>query len=171
MYDGIFRKGYPNGVGTYTWKNGNVYIGEFKKGQKEGKGVFTFEMNGKDSTTVGYWRSDEYIGKDNKPPYRLSEQVSVDRVSFRHTDSERNEISIEFYQNGMRNGTISNLLIQNSSGTYTIQNSFLQIKDIELPFVAIIRYTTLSSLKSSNIPCSFKFEINQKGNWAIRVNN
>jgi len=171
MYEGEFRKGYPNGVGTYTWKNGNVYVGEFKKGQKEGKGVFTFQMNGKDSTTVGYWRSDEYIGKDNKPPYRVMEEVSVDRISFRHSDSDRDEISIEFYQNGVRNGTVNNLLVQNSSGNYTTQGNYLQIKDIELPFVAIVRYTTLTAMKSATIPCSFKFEINQKGEWAIRVNN
>ena len=45
-----------NGRGTFTWANGDRYVGEFKDDQAHGQGIFTF-VNG-----------DEYVGefKDGK---------------------------------------------------------------------------------------------------------
>lgn len=34
--------GKPEGVGVYTYSNGDRYEGEFKNGKKHGNGVYTF---------------------------------------------------------------------------------------------------------------------------------
>ena len=46
-----------NGQGTYTWADGNKYVGQFKNGKRHGQGIFTF-VNG-----------DKYVGefKNGKP--------------------------------------------------------------------------------------------------------
>jgi hypothetical protein len=62
-FKGDFKKGWPDGYGTYTWSNGNYYIGEFKTGKKEGKGdLFLKKENGEDSILTGFWQNDVYIG-------------------------------------------------------------------------------------------------------------
>ena len=61
--------------------------------------------------------------------------------------------------------------IQNSSGSYTTVGNILRIANIELPFTGEVRYSTPSVLGGSSIQCFFRFEINQKGKWEIRVSN
>ena len=36
-YEGEFNSGWPDGEGTYTWSNGNIYKGSLKKGLKNGR--------------------------------------------------------------------------------------------------------------------------------------
>lgn len=62
-YSGAFKKGKPNGKGTYYYSDSSVYTGNFQDGIKEGKG----EMNYKtavtgDSIVKGYWSGDVYRG-------------------------------------------------------------------------------------------------------------
>ena len=47
-----------NGYGTYTYANGDKYIGEGKKGLRHGNGVFTF-ANGKNKK--GIWKKDKLV--------------------------------------------------------------------------------------------------------------
>jgi len=49
-----------DGQGTYTFSNGNKYIGEFKNGKQHGKGIFTWS-NGQEY--VGDWKNGERTGK------------------------------------------------------------------------------------------------------------
>ena len=69
----------PHGQGTYTWANGDQYVGEFKEMQPHGQGTYTF-VNGnkyvgefKDEqphgqVTATYANGDQYVGefKDGK---------------------------------------------------------------------------------------------------------
>ena len=41
-YIGEFKDGKRNGQGTYKWPNGNKYVGEFKDGKRNGQGTFTW---------------------------------------------------------------------------------------------------------------------------------
>lgn len=172
IYEGKFKKGYPHGEGTYTWKNGDVYIGEFERGRKEGEGKLSFTTHGKDTTIIGYWRSDEYIGLVYEAPYKVLEKVSIERISFNHAESDRDEITIMFYQNGVRNNGVSNKMIQNTNGNYQTEgSSWVRFYNIELPFEGKITYQTQNKLKTSTVYCSFGFKISQKGKWEIRIHN
>ena len=47
-----------NGKGTYTYVNGDKYVGEWKKGLRHGKGTFT-GING--VIKKGIWKKDKLI--------------------------------------------------------------------------------------------------------------
>lgn len=67
-YEGEFKNGVPDGQGTYTWSNKNVFEGKFIKGLRDGKGKMTMKREGaQDSVVEGFWKKDAYIGKNEKP--------------------------------------------------------------------------------------------------------
>src|SRR4051812_46347178 len=45
-YIGTFKMGFPNGKGTYYFKNHNFFVGNFQEGVKEGKGEMHYVRNG-----------------------------------------------------------------------------------------------------------------------------
>ena len=49
---------WNNCFGTYTFTNGNKYVGEYKDNKRNGQGTYTF-ANGK--RLVGYFMNDEYV--------------------------------------------------------------------------------------------------------------
>jgi|GEM_PF-1776485 len=70
-YEGEFRSGFPEGKGTYTWKNGDKYSGEFAQGLRNGEGTMIYRRSkGPDSVVKGFWRKGKYVGKNEKP-YRV----------------------------------------------------------------------------------------------------
>ena len=56
-YIGEFEDGKRQGLGIFTYKNGNKYVGEFLNGNMDGQGTFTYPNGDK---RVGVW-------KDGKP--------------------------------------------------------------------------------------------------------
>lgn len=171
-YEGEFKKGYPNGYGIYTWKNGNVYKGEFHRGLKDGKGELTFTYNGRDSTTVGYWSKDEYIGLTNEGPYKVIQNTYITKYDFNRGESDMNEVNIVFLQNGSQNMGISNLVVQTSSGSYDLlNNGRIKIRYFDMPLEVQLRYTTMNSMKSKSTNCIFVFKINADGRWVVNVTN
>ena len=68
-----------NGRGTFTWENGDRYVGEFKDDQAHGQGIFTF-VNG-----------DEYVGefKDGKL-IKSKEKLMKKYDAFQSFDIEMN---------------------------------------------------------------------------------
>src|SRR4030095_7379997 len=67
-YEGEFKNGIPDGQGTYTWNNKNVFEGKYLKGLREGRGKMTMKRAGaQDSVIEGFWKKDAYIGKNEKP--------------------------------------------------------------------------------------------------------
>jgi hypothetical protein len=59
-YVGEFRDDDFNGQGTYTFANGNKYVGEFRDSKKTGQGTFTFANGNK---YVGEFRDDKKTGQ------------------------------------------------------------------------------------------------------------
>src|SRR5688572_10083425 len=67
-YEGDFRSGKPDGKGTYSWANGNLFVGQFAGGMKEGKGKLIYKRtNAKDSSVEGFWKKDQYVGRYEHP--------------------------------------------------------------------------------------------------------
>ena len=51
-------KRYHNCFGTYTWANGNKYIGEWKDDKRHGQGTYTW-ANGVEES--GYYMNDKFV--------------------------------------------------------------------------------------------------------------
>ena len=58
-YVGEFRDNKRTGQGTYTWADGTKYVGEFRDGKKHGQGTYTY-ADGR--TKQGIWYEDECSG-------------------------------------------------------------------------------------------------------------
>ncbi len=58
-YDGHFLNGKPEGVGTFTWTNGEVYEGEWKNGLKHGSGMW---RGVKGESYIGEWKNGKADG-------------------------------------------------------------------------------------------------------------
>ncbi|MCK4466097.1 MAG: MORN repeat-containing protein [Bacteroidales bacterium] len=160
-YEGEFKKGLPHGKGTYTWANGNVFTGMFKKGKKEGEGKLIFHIATKDSTCIGYWLDDEYIGKEPYP-YKLTQKdFNIVRASFKRISSSGNEIQIFFVKGGKVIST-NNISIIKTEGRFTTVHQSPQTKtilDVTFPFSCILRGGA----------AGFEFRITQRGIWKITV--
>ena len=63
-YEGEFKKGYPDGKGTYTWINGDYFEGTFIKGRREGEGKMVYASVNADSVLTGYWEDDLFQSKE-----------------------------------------------------------------------------------------------------------
>ena len=160
-YEGDFKKGLPHGKGTYTWADGNVYTGMFKKGKKEGEGKLIFKIATTDSTRIGYWLDDEYIGKEPYP-YKLAQKdFNIVRASFSRTNSSGNEIQITYIKGGKKISTNDISIIETEGRYTTLHQSPLTktILNVTFPFSCIVRGGA----------GGFEFRITQRGTWKITV--
>ena len=104
-YVGEQKNGQPEGKGVLTDTIGNVFKGSFKKGKKEGYGELTIKNAiGKDSTLVGYWKKDQYVGL-YEFPYKIvskSYMISNASVTYEPANPSGNtiEVSVESVSGG-----------------------------------------------------------------------
>jgi hypothetical protein len=167
-YTGVFRNGYPNGKGTYTWASGNTYKGDWNMGKRDGNGVFTGRLDGKDTVMAGLWKDDNFIGAKPSPP-RIIMKYNVVSTTFTRT-GDGNKIAISFYQNGIVNYLESISIVANNGSevkTGNITNFF----DIRFPFHCKINYQSWNGLRTQLFDCVLEFEISQPGSWDLRVGN
>jgi len=54
-----------DGLGTYTFENGNKYVGKFKDGKKEGSGVLYY-IDG--TIEEGKWENDNLVENSGDGP-------------------------------------------------------------------------------------------------------
>ena len=81
-YVGDQKNGQPDGMGVLTDTSGNVFKGNFKKGKKEGYGELTYKtVFDKDSTLVGYWKKDQFVGYYEYPFKIISKSYMISNAS------------------------------------------------------------------------------------------
>jgi hypothetical protein len=51
------------GLGTYTYANGNKFVGKYRDGKKEGSGVLYY-IDG--TVEEGYWENDIFVGSNEQ---------------------------------------------------------------------------------------------------------
>jgi hypothetical protein len=76
-YVGEWKDSQRSGQGTYTWPNGNKYVGEYKDGKKHGQGTKTWASGAKyigEYKDGKRWKGAEY-DRDGKVRYTYSERV------------------------------------------------------------------------------------------------
>jgi hypothetical protein len=168
FYKGEFVKGLPDGKGTYIWKNGATYIGEWKKGLRNGNGTFSFKNNGRDSTLVGKWKNDKYLGNPNIPRYVIEYRNSIVRVSFMKI-GERPFVRFVFSRNGNESKEIDNLLMQGSSGSETILTTFTGFEQVSFPFKGKVTFNAPNSFRTVILSCELRFSILEPGSWLVTM--
>ena len=134
-YEGEFKNGIPDGQGTYTWSNKNVFQGKYLKGLREGKGIMTFKRAGApDSVVEGYWKKDAYVGKNEKPWVIHSKTGSVRDVKIEHTSDPLARIKI--------------VVINTTGGAQTSSGATMPRYRVENVQVLKGHYERLTSLES-----------------------
>ena len=169
-YLGRFANGYPEGKGTYTWANGNIYTGDWSAGKRNGEGTLIIKSEKKDSIVAGIWENDKYIGPKPIQP-RVITNVGVNRYSFKHISSAKDRVLINILQNGMKNNTVSNLLISTTNGVETILGHSVGYDYIEFPVTIKVNYMTMNKLKTGEYQAIFEFEISEPGDWLVEIHN
>jgi hypothetical protein len=169
-YKGHFKKGYPDGMGTYVWADGSIYTGAWKMGKREGEGSFTFWIDGHDSTLTGLWKDDEYIGKAVRKP-TVTMNKFVDSYSFQKLVGAQDQVYIKFIQNGNYNTRVENVMLQSSSGTLTQRGQYRGFDNVIFPVTITVRYDTYNKMGTRVINCFIEFTIYEPGDWLVRLYN
>jgi len=169
-YVGQFSKGWPQGIGTYTWANGDSYVGAWVQGLRQGEGTYKFKSNGKDSTVTGLWENDQYKGPLPPKP-RVINKVSIERYLITKSGGIKDRVLINFYQDGSRNLGIENLLMYASSGSNTTLGQSVGFDYIIFPVTIKISYSTWNKTHSTQFYASFEFEIFERGDWVVDLHN
>jgi hypothetical protein len=169
-YVGQFTKGLPQGKGTYTWSNGDTYVGDWKLGLRDGEGTLRYKSNGKDTTLAGIWEQDNYKGPVPPKP-RVISSVSIERFTITKSGGIKNRVLINFYQNGVRNFGIENLLLSTSSGTNTSLGQSVGYENIIFPVTIKVNYSTWNKAHTVMVHANFEFEIFEPGDWVVDLHN
>jgi hypothetical protein len=168
-YQGRFYKGYPNGIGTYTWVSGDEYIGNWVFGKRDGEGIFKFKYNDKDSLQAGIWKDDIYTGPVPPPPFILQSR-NVQKYSFQKF-GDQDKLSIEIFMNGITNSQIENLIIASTNGSYQNIGKTIVFNSIIYPATFKITYRTWNSTHTQQYDVVFEFQLSEPGNWMLRLTN
>lgn len=162
-YIGEFRKGYPDGHGTYKWQTGEIYEGEWSRGLRNGDGRYTFKVNGRDSVLVGKWKDDKYIGIPSIPPYVVDYRNGLGRVSFVKS-GDRPYVRYVFSR-----GSVNGLLMTGSSGMENLTTSFTGYEQVNFPFKGTLKFSAPNAWMTAMIYCELRFTINEPGAWVVTI--
>ncbi len=175
-YEGTFKKGLPEGIGMYIWKNGDLYYGGWKKGLKEGKGELHVPVNDKDSTINGYWKNDVYRGMYENPYIIYNISSDVGRVGVNKiTGGKLNSITLNVeslvgggsvYASTNKSQLTQMTGLEITRGSYMSKSSTtLTNKDVTTFQGVIFPFRARFSFNSSMI----EIEIFEEGDWDITV--
>ncbi|MEO7445037.1 MAG: hypothetical protein ABIT96_01985 [Ferruginibacter sp.] len=141
-YDGQFKKGYPDGLGKYTWEDKSWYSGYFKKGFKDGNGEMHYMKNGYDSLVTGFWKKDKYLGLYEKPYIVVSNTTRINRIDVRSQDKTGTTIIINMkalsqnFSPIVSDITVLKGYYQNKNSMPVTNGSMLLLKQVTFPFQA-----------------------------------
>jgi hypothetical protein len=169
-YTGAFKKGLPNGKGTYVWADSSVYEGLWSKGERYGTGKYTFSYRGADSIQEGQWVDDKFIGKkEDVLGYKLITQRAVERYKV-YRISDGNEIRVHLRPIASGTLDVTNLQITGSSGIETeFLNSQMEFRNCEYPFKLRVTFNKWSKLKTVRVDTSLELEILRPGIWLVEI--
>jgi len=184
-YTGEFRKGLPEGLGRYTWSNGDWYEGFWKEGKFEGKGTLSRKAeNTSDSLLVltGFWEKGKFLGLHAKPYYIEMLTNNINDLTIRKLDETKSDINISVRSitggaSILQMPVLPKTLIvdiqlfqgrfeQIITDTVSRITSRYTLQDVKFPFSAIFSFRTPGpALWIEKV----KVEFYEKGNWVMRV--
>jgi hypothetical protein len=168
-YKGEFVKGLPDGEGTYLWKNGATYTGEWKKGMRHGKGRYEFSYQDRDSILVGDWKNDKYMGRKVPPPYIIEYRTGIGRVSCMKVGN-RPYVKYKFSRGGAEAySSISNLMMQSTSGSERTSPEFTGYEQVEFPFWGKLTFNAPNAWYTAILSCELRLTINEPAAWIVTI--
>jgi hypothetical protein len=170
QYKGDFRKGLPQGIGTYIWYTGDRYEGEWEKGLRHGYGVFTTNYMGRDSILAGVWKKDRYIGEDPMSDYDILYRQGVGRVTCMKMGKTPTYIRLKFTRGGeASSGVITDLLLTGSSGSESITDTMIGFEHVDFPFEGRVTFSAPNAFHAALLSCDVRFVINKPGAWTVTI--
>ncbi len=170
-YEGRFLRGLPDGTGKYTWADGRVYEGSWYEGMRDGKGKMIYPKIKEDSIVTGYWKKDEYVGKELIPPYRVTRTQGVIRSSIRKVNEVGSGFSVTLYLAGSFNTDIDNFTLDTSSGQQFESGRKRGIENAIVPYTVFIKYRVWNTMHSQQHDVFFDFTINEPGTFEVTITN
>ena len=186
-YKGEFKKAYPDGNGTLTMNNGNVFTGEWKRGKIYGKGELK-EENGK--VTTGYFKGTItgfiYMGEDKSSlvGYNIIEQKRMENATIEFNKSEEinNKVLIKITENRVRQINNFEVLGKTSGILQRVDNSggrlMADIDNVTFPITLriqyILPYGTQDTVINEGVdnllaPSLLRFTITEPGFWTVNI--
>ncbi len=168
QYVGHFKKGYPDGEGTYKWSTGEVYKGHWKRGMRHGMGEFSFFENSRDTTIVGKWDRDEFVGsKTSDAAYQITYKNNINRITVNKI-GPGNQIRFKFLRNG-NEIAVGNLILFGDSGATRTNRQFTGFENIEFPFEGKLTFTASNDFYGAVLNCELTFIIKEPGSYQIHI--
>lgn len=166
---GVFKEGFPNGKGKYTFQNGNFFEGNWQMGKKEGEGKFVYFISGKKMVQKGFWLNDEYASIiDPKESFVVTNRTNVPYYNFTKREDNQNKLVFSMSSANVKY-VPSKFNIKTSSGTTLYGLKELIISDFRLPFHCEIEYLLIKN--GVGINCNFTFDITKSGNYELQLIN
>jgi len=169
FYKGMFKKGLPNGEGTYEWATGERYEGLWKNGKRHGQGTFYFyTVSGKDTIMSGKWANDEFVeDKLGNQDYEITYKYNVGRINvFRTSDGD--QVWIKILRSGGE-ARVSNLMLFGDSGNTQMDGYFTGFERIAYPFHGKITFQAPNDFNTVMLSCEIHFTINKPGRYEIHI--
>lgn len=173
-YTGEWIKGYPSGMGKYTYENGDAFEGIWKRGRKHGFGKYFKKVPNGVEIKTGYWESDIYIGeKELMRKYVILKKEGVDRIRFVYHGNSKNSVLLTF-TSGNRNtySRPESLRVSNTSGieSFAASESNILYEDVKFPLDMNLHFIGYYKLqKRTKLNCELLFTINLPGEWEVII--
>lgn len=167
-YIGHFKKGYPDGVGTFSWSTGEVYKGQWKRGMRHGKGEYSFFANRKDTTIVGKWVKDKYVGSEKgSSSYKITYKNNIGRVTVVRM-GPGSQVRCKFLRHGGELA-VGNLMFISDSGTTSTFRQFTGFEHIEFPLKAKVTFSVPNDFNTAILNCELSFIIYEPGSYELSI--
>ena len=169
-YEGYFKKGLPDGEGTYIWSDGRVYQGQWKAGERSGTGALFYKIDGRDTSIFGIWRHNKYMGKEIKKP-SISQIKNIDRYDIYSSHGLQSRVLIDFRQNGRQNTRVENLMLDADSGTPVQMGQKYGFDNVVFPVTVSVRYDCYNKMGTQKINAFIQFTIYENDDWIVVLTN
>lgn len=167
QYEGKFKQGLPNGTGTYTWENGNVYTGDWKSGKRSGIGTLYSASNGEQ--VRGFWENNDFVKEIEMPEFRIVTQYNIQSVTVKKVGDMSNKVIIKFKRDGQIKSDHENTDIIVNSGVLSKSQYFIY-NTVLFPWQCNISFISFTRFSNDPIKCKVKLEIDKPGEWEVIIN-
>jgi len=113
---------FHNCFGTYTWSNGNKYVGEWQNNKRNGQGINTWADGEK---YVGEWQNDKRNGQGNNTWANGEKHVGLYKNDLRHGQGTYTYANGDTYEGVYKNDD------RDGQGTYTYANGRKEVGEFK----------------------------------------